>query len=167
MRLNTKRLQEIMFQKGLDEADICIQTGLDKRSIEWILDNGFASEEAMERIASVVGAEVGAIILPEITGNIENAIEFAKDSERATVSFTQGRYKSRIKRLAKSHPGECQIIAEGEDGSLCAHIPVRWVRINPSKEISEEHKDRLRENLEKAQWSLHENGLNSIEKPLA
>ena len=112
----------------------------------------------MERIASVVGAEAGAILLPEITGSIENAIEFSKDSERATVTFTQGRYKSRIKRLAESHPEECRIIAENEDGSLCAHIPVKWVRINPGNEISEEHRDKLRENIRKAQYALHENG---------
>lgn len=68
MRLNTKKVQEIMLQKGLAEEDICIQTGLDKHSVRWIFDNGFASEEAMERIASVVGAEAGAILLPEITG---------------------------------------------------------------------------------------------------
>lgn len=72
----------------------------------------------------------------------ENVIEFIKDEERATVTFSQGRYKSRIKQLAKSHPEECQIIAENQDGSMCAHVPVKWIRINPSKELSDEERER-------------------------
>lgn len=166
MRLNTKKVKEIMLQKGLEEEDICIQTGLDKHSVRWIFDNGFASEEAMERIASVVGAEAGAILLPEITGSTENAIEFSKDSERATVTFTQGRYKSRVKRLAESHPEECRIIAENEDGSLCAHIPVKWVRISPPKAVSELQREIGREaarrNFSNIGNNLYENGQISI-----
>lgn len=167
MRLNTKKLQEIMVQKNLTEEVICTRTGLDKHSVRWIFDNGFVSEDAMERIASVAGVKVGDILLPEITGNVENTIEFTTGSKRATVAFSQGRYKTRIKQLAKGHPEECEIIAENQDGSLCAHIPVKWIRINPGNEISAEHKDKLRENLRKAQYALRDNGLNSIEKPLA
>ena len=43
---------------------------------------------------------------------IENVIEFIKDEARATVTFSQGRYKNRVKQLAKSHPEECEIVAE-------------------------------------------------------
>ncbi len=162
MRLNTKKLQEIMNEKNLTQETLCSLTGLDKCSVEWIFDNGFVSEDAMERIAGAAGIEVGVILLPEITGNIENTIEFTKDSERATVTFSQGRYKTRIKKLAKSHPEECRIVAENQDGSLCAHIPVGWVRINPGVELSEEHKEKLRTNIRKAHHALHENSLNSI-----
>ena len=100
-------------------------------------------------------------------GCIENVIEFIKDEARATVTFSQGRYKNRVKQLAKIHPEECEIVAENKDGSICTHIPVKWIRINPGSEISEEHKEKLRENLRKAQYALHESGLKSIEKPLA
>lgn len=162
MRLNTKKLREIMDERNLTKDMLCSHTGLDKCSIEWIFDNGFVSEDAMERIAVATDVEVGAILLPEITGNIENAIEFTKDSERATVTFSQGRYKGRIRRLAKSHPEECKIVAENQDGSLCAHIPVGWIRINPSVELSEEHKEKLRTNIRKAHHALRENSLNSI-----
>lgn len=162
MRLNTKKLQEIMDEKNLTQEMLCSRTGLDKHSVKWIFDNGFVSEDAMERIAGVAGAKVGEILLSEITGNIENVIEFTKDSERATVTFSQGRYKGRIRKLAKSHPEECQIVAENQDGSLYAHIPVEWIRINPGMELSEEHKEKLRANIRNAHRALHENGLNSI-----
>lgn len=73
---------------------------------------------------------------------IENVIEFIKDEKRATVTFSQGRYKTRIKELAKSHPEECEIVAENKDGSLCAHVPVEWVRINPKMTLTDEQKEK-------------------------
>lgn len=76
---------------------------------------------------------------------IENVIEFIKGENRATVTFSQGRYKSRIKNLAERHPEECQIIAENKDGSICAHIPVSWVKINPSMKLTEEQREKMAE----------------------
>ena len=94
------------------------------------MKEGFASENAAERMADAAGLTVGEILMPEITGNVENVIEFTKDSERAAVTFCQGRYKSRIKKLTAERPEECEIVAEDQDGSLCAHIPVAWIKIN-------------------------------------
>lgn len=82
----------------------------------------------------------------------ENVIEFYADDKRATVTFTQGRYVSRIKRFAEEKPDECQIVAENKDGSIVAHIPTRWVKISPIREVSEEQKEAARERLIK----LHE-----------
>ncbi len=93
-------------------------------------------------------------------------IEFIKDEERATVTFSQGRYKSRIKQLAKSYPEDCQIVAENQDGSMCAHIPVKWVKITPPKAVSELQRETSRRNIVKAMSSGHKNGLNSIENAL-
>ena len=104
-------------------------------------------------------------------GCIENVIEFIKDEARATVTFSQGRYKTRVKQLAKSHPEECQIVAENQDGSICAHIPVEWVRISPPKAVSELQRrtgaEMARRNFSHIGNNPCENGLNSIEKPLA
>lgn len=133
MRLNGKRIVEVMEEKSLTEETICSRTGLYQKSFQWIVKEGFASEDAAERIADAVGLTVGEILLPEITGNVEKVIEFIKDSERAAVTFCQGRYKSRIKKLAAERPEECEIVAENQDGSLCAHIPVAWIKINPTQ----------------------------------
>lgn len=78
----------------------------------------------------------GEILLAEITGNVANVIEFIKDSGRAAVIFCQGRYKSRIKKLAAERPEECVIVAENQDGSLCVHIPVAWIKINPTQRFT-------------------------------
>ena len=48
----------------------------------------------------------------------ENVIEFMTNDIRATLSFSQGRYKSVIRKLAEKHPEDCQIIADNEDGSI-------------------------------------------------
>ena len=86
---------------------------------------------------------------------MENAIEFITNEKRATVTFTQGRYKSRIRELAEKFPEECEIVAENADGSMCAHIPVAWVRINPPAQLTEEQKEaraeRARNNLKARQ----------------
>jgi len=52
----------------------------------------------------------------------ENVIEFMTNDTRATLSFSQGRYKSVIRKLAEKHPEDCQIIADNEDGSSCSGI---------------------------------------------
>ena len=147
MRLNRKKANEIMESKSITEEMICMRTGLWEKSLQWILNNGFASEEAMERIADAMGVGVGEILLPDISSNVENAIEFTRDSERATVSFSQGRYITRIKKLAAERPEECEIVAENKDGSICAHVPVAWVKISPPAARSEEQREQARERL--------------------
>lgn len=117
------------------------------------MTNGFASEDAMERLAEVTGTPVGELLLPDISGTTENAIEFIKHSERATVTFSQGRYISRIKKLAEKYPEECEIVAinksTGEGESICAHIPTAWIRITPPavRELTEEQKEELTKRL--------------------
>lgn len=79
----------------------------------------------------------------------ENVIEFMLDEKTATVTFTQGRYITRIKNLAKEKPDECKITYTNRDGSIVAHIPVSWIRINPTMELSEERKKELSERMRK------------------
>lgn len=147
MRLNGKRIVEVMEEKSLTEETVCSRTGLYQKPFQWIVKDGFASEDAAERIADAVGLTVGEILLPEITGNVKNVIEFVKDSERAAVTFCQGRYKSRIKKLAAECPEECEIVAENQDGSLCAHIPVAWIKINPTQQLTEEQREQRAETM--------------------
>lgn len=80
-----------------------------------------------------------------MSGCIENVIEFLRGDERATVSFSQGRYISKIKKLANEYPDKVEIVAENQDGSICAHIPVKWVRITPERNLTEEQREKLRE----------------------
>lgn len=149
MRLNTKKYQELMTEQELTLEIICRSTGLGARSFQWIMTNGFASEDAVERLAEAAGAQVGELLLPDISGTTENAIEFTKHLKRATVTFSQPRYINRIKELAEKHPEECEIVAltksTGEGEIICAHVPTTWIRITPPvvRELTEEQKAEL------------------------
>lgn len=77
----------------------------------------------------------------------ENVIEFLENQERATVTFSQGRYKSRIRKLAKEHPEACKIVAENPDGSIYAHIPTSWIKISPPRQFTEEQRQQMGERL--------------------
>ena len=73
----------------------------------------------------------------------ENVIEWITNEDRATVTFTQAKYKTRIRKLAEERPNEVEIVAENADGSMCAHIPLDWIRINPTRELSEAQREVL------------------------
>lgn len=77
----------------------------------------------------------------------ENVIEWFTNEERATVTFTQGRCKTRIRKLAEEYPDKVEIVAENKDGSLCAHIPAAWVRVSPPAKynLTEEQREALRQ----------------------
>lgn len=147
MRLNTDNYRAILKEKRLSDEYVQKVTGLSKMTYFWILENGFIECETLERIADAVGCKVGDILRPDYEGYSENVIEWVRDGERATLSLSQRRTISRVKQLAKSHPEECQIVAENKDGSICAHIPVSWVRINPSRELSDEQRRQIAERL--------------------
>jgi hypothetical protein len=76
----------------------------------------------------------------------ENCIEWIKHSKMATVTFTQGRYITKIEKLAAKFPDEVEIThrnynREGNVSSIVAHIPVSYIKINNRViNLSEEEK---------------------------
>ncbi len=148
MRLRTKEYKGIMQEKGLTVDQICRSTGLSEFSLNWILDNGgFTSDGTLEALATAADVDLKGIVRPDPSDNVENGIEFLKDAKTATVQFCQGRYKSRIKKLAAERPDECKILAENKDGTLLAHIPVEWVKISPPAARSELQRELAREKM--------------------
>ena len=88
----------------------------------------------------------------------ENVIEFLENQRRATVTFSQGRYKSRIRKLAEARQEECQIVAENKDGSICAHVPTAWVKISPPPMRTEAQREASRQNALKLPRAGREDG---------
>ncbi len=135
-------------EKGLTTDQICKSTGLSECSLNWILDNGgFTGDGTLKALAVAAGVELKEIVRPDPSDNVENGIEFIKDAKTATVQFCQGRYKSRIKKLAEKYPEECEILEENPDGTLLAHIPVEWVKISPPAARSELQRELAREKM--------------------
>lgn len=86
----------------------------------------------------------------DFTSEKENVIEWIKNADIATFTFTQGRYISKIKELAKKYPEKVQIVKENEDGTLVGHFPVSAVKISIiERNLSEEQKRLAAERLSK------------------
>ena len=74
----------------------------------------------------------------------DNSIEFYTEYDTATVSFHKKKYINRILRLKEKYPEEIEIVAENNDGTLCARIPYKWVKIAPLRSVSEERREQAR-----------------------
>lgn len=73
----------------------------------------------------------------------ENNIEFLRNQTTATCSFTQGRFISKIRKLAEKYPDECQIVCENKDGSIVALFPVKWIHISKSeRKMTDEQREQ-------------------------
>ena len=142
MRLNVKRYQELMQERNIEKSDIERMTGITVNTLDWIFENEYLEVSALERLSDILRCDTKEIALPDHYGN-ENVIEWVKGGKTATLSLTQGRTITKVMRLAKSRPEECKIIAENKDGSVCAKVPVGWIRINRPKQFTEEQKKEM------------------------
>ena len=90
----------------------------------------------------------------------ENVIEWITGEERATLSLSQRRTITRVKKLAEQYPDEVQIVAENQDGSVCVHMPVDYILIRKPRvtELSDEEKSRRRDLLRKISVNREDNG---------
>lgn len=76
----------------------------------------------------------------------EFAIEWVKGGKYAGVTAPSGTaLKSKLLKLATKNPNDVKIISENEDGSVFAHIPVRYVKISPPRQVSDEQKEAASE----------------------
>ena len=78
----------------------------------------------------------------------ECVIEFVRGDKIASVTAASStRLNSRIKKLAEQYPEEVQILAVNDDGSVFAHIPVRFIKVGAPRKVdmSDERKAELAE----------------------
>lgn len=147
MRLNTQKYRAITEEKGI--ADETVRKGIDmcKTIFSQLIDVGLGgiSCEVMESIAEVLGCSVRDISLSDLDEG-ENSIEWTLGADKATLTLSQQRLITRVKKLAEKHPDDVQIVTENALGGgrkvLYAYLPAAWVRINPPKTMnfSEEEK---------------------------
>ncbi len=148
LRLNVSSYRRITDKNGLKDEEVCKRTGLSEKTLSWILDNQYTEGSTLERIADAIGCTPDEIALPDTMRNTENVIEWLRDQEQATL--TQPRTITSVKKLADKHPEECRIVSENKDGSICAHVPVRWITVRPPRQLSEETKRIMTERLQKS-----------------
>lgn len=86
--------------------------------------------------------------------NNENMVEFISGARTATVTFTNRKHIKKIKELYETNKEDFKYFYENEDKSICAKIPLKWIRISAGRtgtkrEMTEEQKQALRERLAK------------------
>ena len=80
--------------------------------------------------------------------NSENMIEFISGTRTATVTFTNQKHINRIKKLYEERKDDFKYFKENTDGSVCAKIPLKWIKINAGSKtgrvMTEEQKEAAR-----------------------
>ena len=84
-------------------------------------------------------------------GSSENVIDFITGERTATVTFTNRKHINRIKNIYEERKDDFKYFRENHDGSICAKIPLKWIKISPIKRNSriytEEEKRKIAERL--------------------
>ena len=84
----------------------------------------------------------------DFDNNNENCIEFLSGARSAVVSFTNKKHINRIKKLYEERKDDFKYFHENTDGSICAKIPLKWVKLNPGSKngrvMTEEQKEAAR-----------------------
>ena len=94
----------------------------------------------------------------DFDNNNENCIEFLSGERSAVVSFTNRKHINRIKKLYEERKDDFKYFHENTDGSICAKIPLKWVKINPGSKtgrvMTEEQKEAARIRLANARKKM-------------
>lgn len=78
----------------------------------------------------------------------EIVIEWIKGDKVASVTAYSGsRLKNKIVNLAQKHSDVS--IVENKDGSIFAHIPIDWVKIQPKRVMTQEQIEKAIQNFQK------------------
>lgn len=85
----------------------------------------------------------------EIYNNNENVIEFLNNQHTITVSFCMQKWINKIKKLKELHPDDVKILSENDDGSICAKLPIKYLKISAPKKVSEEQRQAASERFKK------------------
>ena len=93
--------------------------------------------------------------------NTENMVEFISGTRTATVTFTNQKHINRIKKLYEERKDDFKYFKENTDGSVCAKIPLKWIKINAGSKtgrvMTEEQKEAARIRLQKVRENKNKN----------
>ena len=79
----------------------------------------------------------------------ENVVEFLSGQRTCTVTFTNQKHVNRMKKLYEERKEDFKYFHINADGSVCAKIPLKWLKLNAGskekREMTEEQKEALRQ----------------------
>lgn len=72
----------------------------------------------------------------------ENCIEWLNGQNVVSVTLNQKRLITKVKKMALEHPELVTILAENEDGSIFAHLPLKAVKLSIITRNGEQAEDK-------------------------
>lgn len=81
------------------------------------------------------------------TDERENAIEWYNGHDTITISLSQRKFINKINNLAQKYPKEVKIDRINPDGTVLAHIPLSYLKIQRPRILTEEEREKARERL--------------------
>lgn len=60
----------------------------------------------------------------------ENCIEWLNGEDTISVTLSQVKYINKVKKLQKKYPEMVTILAENDDGSIFARMPLKALKLN-------------------------------------
>ena len=85
----------------------------------------------------------------KFVNNNENCVEFLNNQKTMTVSFCSQKWITKIKKLSQSNLDDVEIIAENKDGSICARLPIKYLKISAPRKVSDEQRQKASERFKK------------------
>lgn len=83
--------------------------------------------------------------------NKENCIEWLTGQNMIVLSLTQERMINKVRKLKQKFPDEVKI-KTNKDGSICAKMPLSYLKLNHTerepKELTDEEKKEIRKRLQ-------------------
>lgn len=134
-----------IFPDAEDESEISvpagyIQTYIDVRVETETMKKGYINQtlSEKERVRAINGFD-----------SLDNCIEWIKNEQTVSFTFTQGKMINKIESLAKRYPDDVKILFRNEDGSIYGKMPRKALHLYlvDGKEMSEEQRQASRERL--------------------
>lgn len=80
----------------------------------------------------------------------ETTIDYVVGDKEFTYYTAERRLISKLLKQAAAHPDEVKIIHTNPDGSIIAHLPIRWFKApSPPKKVSDKQREAAKENAKK------------------
>lgn len=89
----------------------------------------------------------------------ETIITFNEAEPSASVYTCNKALTNKLNQLAQDHPEDCRREEVFADGSSCFSIPKRWIRIHPTRKITDAQRMQLIEARKKACFARKITGL--------
>ena len=81
----------------------------------------------------------------------ENVIEWLTNDDHIAVTFSQKKYVNKVKKFAKED--DRIYLVENDDGSVFARLPIRYLKLNKPRTVSDEQREAARQRLTSARAS--------------